>query len=297
MEVDDQPHSVKAATSPVHDERYYFSDGGVIFLCEGVLYKLHKSRLAMKSDFFRAMFEMPQGGRKEGHDNEHPIIMTENNMDFRNLLVFLYDQYVFLFENPSLQYYISILHLSRKYTIPSGVKYAVANLPTHRDFTPAIQLRLARQYSILHWADLGFQSLVFRRLKNITLADAETMGVVAYHKLVQVHCQIQKLDLDLAFNPPTVVHSPGCLDENVCSKLWDWAWWMGYAKQLLHLENVKSRDRILDTLDPSKGILSHMDELCLQNTLGAIREENPFNDDEEYVLEASSELKAWMEGL
>lgn len=123
------------------------------------------------------------------------------------------------------------------------------------------------------------------------------MGVVAYHKLVQVQCQIQELDLGLAFNPPTVVHSPGCMDENACTKLWDSAWWTGYAKQLLHPENVKSRSRILQTLDPSKGILASMNEDCLHGTLSSIWEENPFNDDEEYVTTAASELKAWMEAL
>ncbi|KAJ7903887.1 hypothetical protein B0H13DRAFT_2523335 [Mycena leptocephala] len=165
--------------------------------------------------------------------------------------------------------------MSRKDTIPSGVKYAIAKLPTHDDFTPALQLRLARQYSILHWADLGFRSLVYRRLKNITQADAENMGVVAFHKLLQVHCQIDELNRGLAFSPPTVLHSAGCLDENVCTRLWESAWWSGYAKQLLHPER-----------DPG----SHGPRLPPD------WEDNPFNDDAELITTASTELTAWMEG-
>lgn len=138
---------------------------------------------------------------------------------------------------------------------------------------------------------------MFRQLKNITLGDAIAMGVVAYHKLVQVHCQIEELDIGLAFNPPTVVHSPGCTDENACTKLWEYAWWTGYAKQLLHPENVKSRDRILLSLDPKKGILAHINADCLQGTLDSIWEDNPFNEDENIVGEASDALRAWMERL
>ncbi|KAJ6571527.1 hypothetical protein B0H19DRAFT_937253 [Mycena capillaripes] len=277
----------------VRHPRYYFNDGGIIFMCEGVLYRLHKSRLAKKSEFFQHMFEIPQSNLQEGLDDQHPVLLPDSNIDFQHLLEFLYDQDEI--ENPSLEYYISILHMSRKYTIASGIRYAIANLPTHRGFTPAIQLRLARQYSIPHWADLGFRSLVCRRLTSITQADAENMGVVAYHKLVQVRCAVEELDLGLAFNPPTVFHSPGCLDENVCTRLWETAWWMGYAKQLLHPENVKDRFMILDSMDRSKGIVAHMGPHCLTNTLASIWEENPFNDDEGIVTQASAELKAWME--
>lgn len=98
---------------PIRDERYYFDDGAVIFSvrhshslglnitifttfqCDGILYKLHKSRLTMKSEFFKNMFELPQRDEEEGQDDEHPIHLSDDNIDFRHLLVFLYDQYVF----------------------------------------------------------------------------------------------------------------------------------------------------------------------------------------------------------
>ncbi|KAJ7508101.1 hypothetical protein B0H11DRAFT_2218099 [Mycena galericulata] len=280
-----------SAVPAVRDARYYFDDGGLTFLVrlplqiqitdlttKEILYKLHKTRLTPKSEFFAQMFEIPQGNSRDGLDDEHPIVLPDSNIHFRHLLEFLYDQ-----------------DESRKYTIPSGVKYAVAKLPTHSDFTPALQLRLARQYSVLHWADLGFCSLVYRRLKNITQADAENMGVVAFHKLVQVHCQIDELNRGLAFSPPTVLHSPGCLDEPVCTRLWESAWWSGYAKQLLHPESAGDHFKILSSMDPSKGILVHMGPGCLANTMQSIREDNPFNEDNELITTASTELTAWME--
>ncbi|KAJ7789882.1 hypothetical protein B0H14DRAFT_2307521, partial [Mycena olivaceomarginata] len=217
-----------------HDRRYYLSDGNVVFMCEDVLYKIHKTHLTRKSEIFRLMFDIPQGAVVDGHDDAHPIVLHDRNIDFRHLLIFLYDQDEV--KNPTLQYYISILHLSRKYIIPTGVRYAQHNLPSLPDFTPVIQLRLARQYSILDWADAGFRGLVDRKLKDIDLEDAENMGIVAFHQLVQVHCKIQELNLGLAYNPPTVPHSPGCIDEPQCTRLWERAWWMGYAKHLLHPE-------------------------------------------------------------
>ncbi|KAJ6528481.1 hypothetical protein B0H19DRAFT_1274704 [Mycena capillaripes] len=244
-----QAPSPDSMVPAVRHPRYYFNDGGIVFMCEGVLYRLHKSRLAKKSEFFEHMFEIPQSNLQEGLDDQHPVLLPDSNIDFQHLLEFLYDQDEI--ENPSLEYYISILHMSR--------------------------------------------NLVCRRLTSITQADAENMGVVAYHKLVQVHCAVEELDLGLAFNPPTVFHSPGCLDENVCTRLWETAWWMGYAKQLLHPENVKDRFMILDSMDRSKGIVAHMGPHCLTNTLASIWEENPFNDDEGIVTQASAELKAWME--
>lgn len=111
MESNADPTTTTAITTrPVRDTRYYFSDGGIVFLvsiplnqtrhlclteqiqCDGVLYNLHKTRLTLKSEFFKNMFELPQGKEKEGDNDEHPIKLSENNTDFRHLLVFLYDQ-------------------------------------------------------------------------------------------------------------------------------------------------------------------------------------------------------------
>lgn len=117
MEVDSEPNSqpnstVEAtAAHPVHDGRYYFVDGTVVLLvrrskiislstlthqiqCEAALYKVHKTRLTIKSKVFEEMFEIPQGHETEGHDDEHPIKLPDSNIDFRHLLVFLYDQSV-----------------------------------------------------------------------------------------------------------------------------------------------------------------------------------------------------------
>jgi hypothetical protein len=181
--------------------------------------------------------------------------------------------------------------------IPSGIRYATTQLPSHPDFTPAIQIQLSRQYDINDWVDPAFRDLIQRPLSQITVSDAEHMGVVAYHKLVQVKCKMAEHKVGLAFNPPDVHHSFSCLDENECSRLWEWFWWGGYAKQLLHPDTKKTPAAIMLELDPTKGPIAHMNRRCLENTMEGVWEENPFNDEQEFVDEASSDLSAWMRSL
>ena len=178
--------------------------------------------------------------------------------------------------------------------ISSGMKYVLSQLPVHPDFTPAIQIRLARQYDIKEWTGAAFRSLVERPLSQITLADAEHMGIVTFYKLIQTKARISNHNIGIAFHPPPVQHSFSCRDENACSRVWETFWWGGYSKQLLHPDNPKTPAVIMLDVDPTKGMLTHMPELCVQNTIQHIWEDNPFNDAKEFVDEASNELAAWM---
>ncbi|KAJ6514172.1 hypothetical protein C8R47DRAFT_566732 [Mycena vitilis] len=136
-----------------------------------------------------------------------------------------------------------------------------------------------------------------RPLTATTLADAQHMGVVAYYKLVEFKCKVADYKIALAFNPPDVSHSFGCLDENVCSRVWETFWWGGYANQLLHPDNKTAAAAILLDLDPTKGLLTRMNKICLQNTLDSIWENNPFNDEQEYVEDAEKDIAQWMNSL
>ncbi|KAJ7655311.1 hypothetical protein DFH06DRAFT_1329642 [Mycena polygramma] len=71
----------------------------------------------------------------------------------------------------------------------------------------------------------------------------------------------------------------------------------GYAKQLLHPDNKTAAAAILLDLDPTKGLLTRMNKICLQNTLDSIWENNPFNDEQEYVEEAEKDIAQWMNSL
>ncbi|KAJ7809774.1 hypothetical protein B0H14DRAFT_2379538 [Mycena olivaceomarginata] len=197
----------------------------------------------------------------------------------------------------SLEFFCSVLHLSMMWRIPSGVKYVTTHLPVHPDFTPAIQLRLSRQYNLDHWVVPAFQSLMQRPISEITLSDGEHMGVVAYHKLAQFKWKVADFKTALAFHPPDVSHSFGCLDENVCSRVWEMFWWGGYAKQLLHPDNKTPAAAILLELDPTKGLLSHMNRICLRNMIDSIWENNPFSDEKGFVDDAEKDLTRWMDTL
>ncbi|KAJ6459864.1 hypothetical protein C8R45DRAFT_1180607 [Mycena sanguinolenta] len=136
-----------------------------------------------------------------------------------------------------------------------------------------------------------------RPLAEITVTDAEHIGVGIYYQLVQLKCKVADHKVALAFCPPDVNHSFSRLDENLCSRIWESFWWGGYTKQLLHPDNKKSPTSIFLELDSTKGVLVEMNKLCLQNTLDTIWENNPFNEEQELAEEAYKDLCAWMNTL
>ncbi|KAK6968888.1 hypothetical protein R3P38DRAFT_3242829 [Favolaschia claudopus] len=121
-------------------------------------------------------------------------------------------------------------------------------LPCHPDFTAAMQIKLARQYSLDDWAAPAFQALIKEPLHKLTLEDAEHMGIVTYYKLVELKMKIMDHRIGLAFYPAEITHSFGCRDEVYCSKLWNSFWWGGFGKQLLHPENNKTPGAIIACL-------------------------------------------------
>ncbi|KAF8599780.1 hypothetical protein BDV93DRAFT_546720 [Ceratobasidium sp. AG-I] len=81
------------------DPNYYFEDGSVIFLVEGILFKIHRSLITSKSEVFRDMFQLPTQSKQdtpgpsdiEGSCDEKPILLTQvQARQFRHLLLFLY---------------------------------------------------------------------------------------------------------------------------------------------------------------------------------------------------------------
>ncbi|KAJ7897577.1 hypothetical protein B0H14DRAFT_2557578 [Mycena olivaceomarginata] len=233
------------------------------------------------------MFEVPQqpGAVVDGHNDDHPLnlnISDIKNADFRHLLVFLYDQDEI--DTPaSLEFFL--LGPPSVHDVAHPIRSQICYHPS-----PAIQLRLSRQYNLDHWVVPAFQSLMQCPISEITLSDAEHMGVVAYHKLAQFKWKVADFKTALAFHPPDVSHSFGCLDENVCSRVWETFWWGGYAKQLLHPDNKIPAAAILLELDPTKGLLSHMNRICLRNTMDSIWENNPFSDEQGFVDDAEKDL-------
>ncbi|KAF7313308.1 hypothetical protein HMN09_00486200 [Mycena chlorophos] len=90
-------------------------------------------------------------------------------------------------------------------------------------------------------------------IEDITLEDADTMGVVTLHKVLSLKFEILEFRRSIAYNPPAVSHSYTCTDNPECSKLWETFWWLGVAKQLLHKDNKHSLAQILRKADPLEG--------------------------------------------
>ncbi|KAF8510503.1 hypothetical protein BU17DRAFT_98015 [Hysterangium stoloniferum] len=77
----------------VHDPDYYIEDGSVVFLVDGVLFKVHKSRLTRDSSTFETLFDLPntdQGQQPEGGDADPVVLQGDTPQQFRSLLWALY---------------------------------------------------------------------------------------------------------------------------------------------------------------------------------------------------------------
>ncbi|KAF8601517.1 hypothetical protein BDV93DRAFT_608046 [Ceratobasidium sp. AG-I] len=96
----DQSETIIAPTP--RDGRYYFSDGNIVLLVGGVLFKIHSSLLTEESEIFRDMFTLPAAKSpsgeppaeetvKEGSCDEHPITIPEVTcLSFQNFLFMIY---------------------------------------------------------------------------------------------------------------------------------------------------------------------------------------------------------------
>ncbi|KAF7288226.1 putative Glycerol-3-phosphate O-acyltransferase [Mycena chlorophos] len=283
--------------------RFYLTDGNIYFLVKNIVFRLHKSILANKIGFFNDMFSMAEQTKPlDGFDHQHAINLNgaDIRLDvFEFLCVFLYERDDV--DQPTLDYYVALIRVAHMWNIPSAMKYATRELPLHPGFTAALKIQLARQYDIPDWFDSAFSELHATAIEDITLEDADTMGVVTLHKVLSLKFEILEFRRSIAYNPPAVSHSYTCTDNPECSKLWETFWWLGVAKQLLHKDNKHSLAQILRKADPSKGILSQMPLRCFELTVHDLVETGFNNDTLEieaiFKSTALKELKDWVKQL
>ncbi|KAF7306247.1 Atp-dependent helicase nam7 [Mycena indigotica] len=282
------------------DPAHYYEEGNVIFLCGKSLFRLHRSRLARKSEYFKDMFNVGSDVRiLDGYDDEHPLNLNKSGIseeDFRNFCTFLYDSDELPKDTP-LKFFESVLVLSDMWMVDSGKRFVLTHLPKHPEFTQAMKIRLSRQFNIHEWLEPAFRALVACSTGDISPVDADNMGAVTLYSVIKTKTEVFDHLRYLAYWPPPVRHGWSCLDEVECSKWWDGFWWNVFARQLLHPNNTKTAKEILEKADWNVGFLSQMGNECLRRTFDDIWDENPFEIDGQLVDVAFNDFKKWVEGL
>ena len=82
-----------AETDVVRDPDFWYSDGSVVVVAQGVGFRVHKSLLAQQSNAFRDLFMVPTPPVSDPADvmDGCPVVrLTDTSHDFRELLQVIY---------------------------------------------------------------------------------------------------------------------------------------------------------------------------------------------------------------
>ncbi|GBE83189.1 hypothetical protein SCP_0502360 [Sparassis crispa] len=105
--------------------------------------------------------------------------------------------------------------------IHAYVKKALTN---HPDLAPALQLNLTRKCFIREWVDLAVRALIRTSWHQLLREDWDLIGIDALFLIQTAKASIDAHRMTCAINPPPVIHTLWCLDEEDCTKAWKDAW-------------------------------------------------------------------------
>lgn len=187
-----------AVDSPfVRHEKYFFQDGNITFLIDGILYCVHRYFFSRDSEYFSS--RLTQLGIRE-HEALSIIISLGDveSKDFEALLSVIYPDD---FEGHDLSYeqWKSILHLSTRWGFASLRRLALGSIEPP---TPFDQLLLARAYSVDDWV-LPALSELCERTVPLSLNEARQMSIEDVVLLTTVREDIRHhaLQVDMAEIP------------------------------------------------------------------------------------------------
>lgn len=185
------------------------------------------------------------------------------------------------------------MRLSTLWVLHVGRNFAFEALPKHLDFTPFLQLQLAREFQIKEWVEPAFRNLINQPLETISPRQATQMGDVPYYVLSQTKQLIDSHLRNIAFTPPPV-ESFICSTLGRCEQAWNTAWWGGFAKHILHPDNPLSGPDAMWVLNDAQ--IPGMCEHCLRNAVDSVWEANPFDELKLMVREGTGLVVEWATG-
>ncbi|KAI9452801.1 armadillo-type protein [Russula earlei] len=155
----------------VRHSKYFFDDGNVTFLVDGILFCVHRYLFSRGSEHFSVQF-----ARLEASDYEAlPPTISLDDVKCKDFEAFLFVLYSENFGEIDLSYeqWKSVLHLSTLWAFPSLRKWALSYMMPP---TPHDQLLLARAYSVRDWVVPALSALC-RRRAPLSLDEAIQMDI------------------------------------------------------------------------------------------------------------------------
>jgi len=170
------PLSRSADLPQVKHKRFFFEDGNVTFLVEGVLYRLHRYLFCRHSNELKdrlSVTRLPDDSEEESSSPQVIPLDDVKSADFDALLSILYPQNYNKLYPRSFKEWTSILELSTRWGFTSIRDLAIrcANVPSSLQ-----RLVAARKYDIEGWVVPALLGLC-ERPEPLTLNEARLLGV------------------------------------------------------------------------------------------------------------------------
>ncbi|KAH7877254.1 uncharacterized protein C8R40DRAFT_1248471 [Lentinula edodes] len=185
--------STEAALPSAYPRDFSFFYDYRTFLVEGYLFKFPINTLAIESDIFRTMMEVPAPSQTEGLTDENPIHLEGVlKDDFRQLLRVLAPPRRFKEPVPILTFseWTSVLRLADMWCMDVVKEHAISNMNNLADIDPIDKIVVARKYEIKAWLKPAFND-VLQRSKTFTEDDVERLGVSTLLQLVALRDRLQ----------------------------------------------------------------------------------------------------------
>ncbi|KAH6885496.1 hypothetical protein BKA70DRAFT_1410548 [Coprinopsis sp. MPI-PUGE-AT-0042] len=160
-------HPISPPNSPaLRDEGFYWDP--VVFLVEGLLFKVPKDRLSHGSDYFSKQY-------LEHNLSGGPIQLDVTAEEFRVFLQVLYPRPFHRRMDLTKVNWISLLKLSTLWHFNGLRGVAITRLEAQQ-LQPAEKVSLGKQYYVSRWVITGYDALV-RNEEVISVQDATQLGI------------------------------------------------------------------------------------------------------------------------
>lgn len=124
--------------------------------------------------------------------------------------------------------------------IEESITWATSRLE-ELDLTPAQRLQLARMYMIPHWIAPAMQQLIHAPLADISVADADCLGLRVYMIIAKAHERIEIERKSIGAVAPGLSLAPSLAcsvtKHSTCKDTWAQVWWNKVAYRILHPTN------------------------------------------------------------
>ena len=133
--------------------------------------------------------------------------------------------------------------------IEESITWATSRLE-ELNLTPARRLQLARMYIIPHWIAPAMQQLIHAPLADISVSEAECLGLQVYMIIAKAHERIEVERKSIGAVAPGLSLAPSTAcsvtKHSTCKDIWAQVWWNKVAYRILHPTNPLHLSAVFD---------------------------------------------------